>query len=368
MAPLKLYTPADHYEQAERGQLIDLLKPFWGKGPDFDDAQRVAMYGLSEQEVTFVSKPGACDWAVLPMSWNYYRQYRKMDAAHDLVQIAAAAGKRVLSWISGDFGVRIPHYDNLIVLRLSGYRSKLPAYHQGMPAFISDPLEHFYHRSDIVVREWQERPVIGFCGQAQGNALKYAWDTARTAWWNTLFYIGVSPDEPQDLYPSTLRRARVLDRIGQDSRLQANFIRRKQYRAGAQSPEARARTTQEFYDNMMASDYIVCVRGGGNFSVRLYETLATGRIPVFVNTDCLLPLPDQINWKEHVVWVEESQINSIGDIILDFHHKLTPASFRSLQTKNRKFWKEQMRIGMFFRIQLKTKIAYLTNNNLTIDE
>ena len=66
----------------------------------------------------------------------------------------------------------------------------------------------------------------------------------------------------------------------------------------------------EFYENMVSSDYIVCVRGGGNFSVRLYETLAMGRIPIFINTDCLLPLNKSIDWKKHVVWIEREDIDT----------------------------------------------------------
>ena len=35
---------------------------------------------------------------------------------------------------------------------------------------------------------------------------------------------------------------------------------------------------------MLASPYILCVRGAGNYSARFYEALALGRIPVLVNT------------------------------------------------------------------------------------
>lgn len=311
------------------------------------------MYGLSERDICFTEDIADSSLVVLPMSWNYYRRQGRIPLAMALVQRAAATGKKVLSWTNGDFGVKVPPIENLIVFRQSGYRSRLPASHQGMPVFFGDPLKRFYNRETIIPREKGEKPVIGFCGQARGTLQKYALDASRTLWRNTQYYTGLSPNDPQDVYPSTLRRARILEAIEQDSRLEANFIKRSLYRAGADTPEARQRTAQEFYDNMVQSDYVVCVRGGGNFSVRLYETLAMGRIPVFVNTDCLLPLSDTINWKEHVAWVEEQEMRQIGDIILEFHRKLTAQGFRELQQRNRDLWVFRLRLGAFFKSGIK---------------
>ena len=354
MEPVSLFSDPAHYDPRHRGQLIDLLKPFWGKADNFTDAERVALYGISEKELRFVPDFASCTLALLPMSWNYYHAQGMLQKADAFVAEAAQAGKKVLSWTSGDFGVKVPNFDNLVVLRASGYRSKLPAYHHGMPVFFGDPLKSFYHREEIFLREKPGKPVVGFCGQAKGTPAKYALDVVRTVLRNARFYTGLSVENPQDIYPSTLRRARVLHTIEKDGRLIADFIKRDRYRAGVATPEARLHTTMEYYDNMIRSDYIVCVRGGGNFSVRLYETLAMGRIPVFVHTDCLLPLADQVDWKRHVVWVEEAHADRIGDIILDFHHGLNPTSFRSLQMENRRLWKEQMTLGQFFRIQMES--------------
>ena len=60
-------------------------------------------------------------------------------------------------------------------------------------------------------------------------------------------------------------------------RKESHFISRKQYRF-------------EYWNNMLSAPFTLCVRGNGNFSVRFYETLALGRIPVFYNSDCVLPL------------------------------------------------------------------------------
>lgn len=83
----------------------------------------------------------------------------------------------------------------------------------------------------------------------------------------------------------------------------------------------------------------------GNFSVRLYETLMMGRIPVFVNTDCLLPFEDKINWKNHVVWVEWKDKNKIAEILSDFHKNISIQDFEKMQLKNRRLWKETLSVN-----------------------
>ena len=97
---------------------------------------------------------------------------------------------------------------------------------------------------------------------------------------------------------------------------------------------------KEFYNNIDNTDYTLCVRGTGNFSARFYETLALGRIPIFINTDCILPFDDIIDWKKHVIWIEQNEIADINSIILEFHNSLNLDSFTCIQNNNRQIWEE----------------------------
>jgi hypothetical protein len=83
--------------------------------------------------------------------------------------------------------------------------------------------------------------------------------------------------------------------------------------------------------------------------VRFYETLAMGRIPVFVNTDCLLPLEDEIDWKKNCVWVEFEGRKQIAKKIIAFHKSHTKESLFQLMQENREIWERTMRIGLFFK-------------------
>ena len=99
---------------------------------------------------------------------------------------------------------------------------------------------------------------------------------------------------------------------------------------------------------MLESDYALCVRGNGNFSYRLYETLCMGRIPVFVDTDCVLPLDFDIAWREHCVWVDETEIDRIGDRILEFHDSVDEGEFEERQRACRDLWETHISPQGFF--------------------
>ena len=90
------------------------------------------------------------------------------------------------------------------------------------------------------------------------------------------------------------------------------------------------------------------MRGTGNFSARLYETLAMGRIPIFINTDCILPFENVINWRNHVVWIEYDEVEQISDKIIEFHRSLSSMSFTKLQQDNRSLWEEYFKFSGFY--------------------
>lgn len=113
--------------------------------------------------------------------------------------------------------------------------------------------------------------------------------------------------------------------------------------------EDRARTTWEFFENMLNSDYVLCVRWGGNFSVRGYETLAMARIPLFVDTDGLLPLDGIVDGKRYVVWADQKEIpRRLPELLGDFHAALHPDDFAQRQLDCRALWKDRLSFTGFW--------------------
>lgn len=348
---ITIYYPKELYFDKNRRQLFPLLKPFI-KGDFFSDNERQSMYYISDKEVTVVKEKEQADWIILPMSWNYYSENNQLKKVIDFIKRVQQKECKVFSFTTGDFGVTIPKIENLVVFRQSGERSKLPENHIGLPSFIEDPLSRHFQRKNVFLRDCQEKPVIGFCGQTNKSFNNSIKEVSRTLFRNLKYHIGLSKELPQKVQPTSKLRAKILTLIKNSPSLTANFIERKKYRAGVITKEARIKTTQEFYNNLKDTQYTVCVRGAGNFSVRLYETLAMGRIPVFINTNCILPLVDKIDWKKHVVWIEEDELHLIEEKIMLFHNQLTPKTFIDLQHSNRKLWEEKLTLGGFFKTAL----------------
>jgi hypothetical protein len=352
---MKLHFKRENFTFKNRAHVIDVLKPFI-LAKDMDDQERMAKYGLSVSDFQFVEDINDADIAILPFSWNYYMKSDSLFKAQEYIEQCANARKKVISWMEGDFGVKIPYYPNVLVLRQSGYRQKLPGTHLGMPVFIRDPLKEYYKTSQITISQYTQVPLVGFCGQSQGSPFKYTKDIIRTSGRNLLYHLNLSDDEPQSIYPSTLRRSKALKFLSTHAYIKCKFIRRRKYRAGANNKIERFNTAKEFYDNIEGTQYTLCVRGGGNFSVRFYETLAMGKIPVYVNTDGLLPFSEKIDWKKHVVWVESSELENIGDCIIDFHEKLGEDGLKYIQYENRKLWENNFQLGNFY-LQLLQSIT-----------
>jgi SAM-dependent methyltransferase len=74
--------------------------------------------------------------------------------------------------------------------------------------------------------------------------------------------------------------------------LECNIIDKGAFRGG---------TIEDLIENFKTSEFCFCPRGTGNFSIRFYETLYYGRIPVVIDTDILLPFSNEIEWNKYIV-------------------------------------------------------------------
>ncbi len=354
MEKTKLYYPAELHDSGYRGHIFPLLKPFLKK-KGYTDEERLDWYGISSRDITFVDKPLLADVLILPMSWNYYVDTGKKELALKFINEYSHPGKKIFIYNAGDKSYKIPFLSNVFVFKLSkSMRSKKGNDHI-IPPFIQDPLKTFYDSAPISLRSYAQKPVVGFCGFAKTSKTDAGIEIIKLAFQNLKSRLGSRNEEPQQLLSSSFFRGRILNFLQKSPGVKTNFVIRKDYRAGIIHDFSHP-TVLEFYDNLRNSDYVFCARGSGNFSVRFYETLAMGRIPVYVNTGGGLPLEDQIEWKKHVVWVEKNEINCIGKKIFDFHQKMDSNDFRELLINNRKLWEEKLTFGAYFKNILASEI------------
>ena len=335
----KIFYQKEVFNDSYRWNIFPLIK-FLDKNPEF------------QNEIEFCKNSEEADVILLPMSWNYYYKKNQLYTIKPFCQDYNGIIKPVFSFIIGDVGSKVPEFYKGFVLRASGDKSKLSDKHLGMPIFVEDPLNKFFNTNQVYKRSFSNLPVVGFCGQANSFRIKTISDILRVGIKNLLSRVGYSHSNPQKLISTTYFRYKILKRLQHASSIKTNFIIREQYRAGVTTDKDSHSSTIEFYENIKNSDYVVCMRGAGNFSNRFYETLAMGRIPVFINTDCLLPLETVIDWKEHVVWVEYKDRHSISDKILEFHAKLDEIKLNELFERNRKLWENQLTLVSYFKTLL----------------
>ena len=329
--------------------MFPLLKPFV-KGDSFTDVKRQSIYGVSETDFQVMDTIEDSDIAILTMSWNFYKSEGKMQLAKEFVNLAKDYNVSVWSVNLGDLGVKLPKLENVIVFRSNGFKNNLPNYHKGIPVFIEDPIKE---RLSSIYNDhisYSSVPIVGFCGYATGNPFYvlrlYLAQIVKMLKQTISRNVEYSP-----LCVAPYFRHRCLKEVDKFRAVKTNFILRSKYRAGANNMIELERTTKEYFENMAKSQYVLCVRGAGNFSVRFFETLAMGRIPVYVDTNGFIPLDNEINWKDHIVWVHEHEIHKIGQKIMTFHNRFNSASFNELLKSNRKLWESKMTLGGFFKSQ-----------------
>ena len=73
-----------------------------------------------------------------------------------------------------------------------------------------------------------------------------------------------------------------------------------------------------------------------------------GRIPLFVNTDCLLPLDIDEEWKKHVVLIEKDSLNDMVKTLEIYHSNFSNKTLNEFFESNRNFWLEKLTLNGYF--------------------
>jgi hypothetical protein len=317
------------------------------------NADNFASVGGTNITLNLTDDMEQCDFCVLPFTWNQYLDSGSRDAVIAFADSARRINKHIIIWCTGDYEMVIPIVNSIQFQNgLHRTRKRAPEFSFEVPAFWPDYLA-IYFGGQMKPRKKRDRPSVGFCGQATAPSFKIAFWTMRSITQRLGYLAGRASYVPQPVRQPVLLRKRVIEILSGNSFIDADFIIRDRYRAGIKSKADRSDpfhpTKVEFVNNISGNDYTVCVRGGGNFSVRLYETLSCGRIPIIVDTDCRLPYDFLLDWKQYCIWVDYRDVNQIADIVLDFHTSLSNEDFAELQVGCRQLWSEWLSSTGFFQ-------------------
>lgn len=257
--------------------------------------------GAKHIELTSVED---CDYVLLPFKWKT-TALNPTDGrpwAEPYIKLAKDHGKKLLVLFEDDYAGDLNlSSDEGIILRTSFFRSTKKDNEFALPVFRCDRFGGKY------IDTKPDKPSVGFCGFFNSEA-------------------------------HGIRRY-ALHRLGEDSRIDTDYIIRSFFWAQGVNKKT---AISDHYNNITRNMFTLCSRGAGNHSMRLYEVLSMGRIPIQVDTDCVYPFEDKIDWSKHCVIVPEKYIHKIGDYVIDFYNSLSDAELLKMQIRNRKIWEKYL--------------------------
>jgi len=224
--------------------------------------------------ISFTSKE-ECDVFLFPEKLN--------KGIQEYIIEAKKYNKKVIAFFNDDYDKPSCLDSNVILYRTSLFKSKQKNNEYAMPAWSQD----FSEAIPLKSRLKKDIPTVSFCG-----------------------------------FFSNPIRSESIKILNKNKNIETNFIIRNAFWGG--SPHNTS-IRNEYINSIVNSDLVLCARGAGNFSYRLYETLSCGRIPVFIDTDCVLPCEDKIDWKNLCIFV--TNINDLNMCINNFWQNTTPSEY-----------------------------------------
>jgi hypothetical protein len=314
-----------------------MLYPFFGTQDltsDDPDYGRFDEYMANASTLFELSSKEEADLFVLPFDFSFDESLK--DIIEGFLDEARQFRKKTLIFYNSDDDRPIILQD-AIIFRTSFYLSQRSQNEYAFPGWSIDFLRR-YAGGKLVPHGFDVAPSVGYCGYV---------DFIDKSWKERLKqFMGRTKSHPWEKL-----RGKAVRNILTDQRVHAEVVIRNGFWASGIEDKLSAR--QEYADNMIASDYVICCRGGGNFSYRQYEAMSLGRIPVFINTDSVLPWMREIPWNKIMVWVESTDVDQVSQKILAFHGE-HQHDFESLQSQIRSWYDSHLSpLGFFTQLCLK---------------
>ncbi|MBM3230723.1 exostosin family protein [Candidatus Peregrinibacteria bacterium] len=302
-----------------------------------------AFAGMKDKMVEIVDRVEDADCVLLAHNWPSLKGHRGF--VHAQAKLAADHRKHLIVFWHGDSDapVDIP---GAIVFRTSLYRYCTRANEIAMPAYGEDLLGS----DTLTLREKHAGPpVVGFCGWAKYKNTKNMFGTLAL---NSLVRFGsvMGPEGMLAHRKGLSFRREAIAVLGTSDAVKCAFLLRSSYSGHSKTigmdPENARR---EYRENLLGSDLALCVKGDGNYSYRFYEALSLGRIPLLIDTQCVLPLEETIDYRSFVLRVDYRELERLPDIIERWWNEIRPDEFTAMQKKAREAYEKYLRVDAFLR-------------------
>lgn len=308
---------------------------------------RLVLSSLGKENFVQVNSPEDADWILIPIflsglvneaGYSYLKEVSELSKKH----------KKPLGLFSNSDLIVDPRVSNYHLFTPGAYSTDKRLIE--LPALLPiDPVSKYFE-GNLAPLGKKEKPTLGFCGQATANGFKTAKDLFLLLRLKFSKRIGKSPYLTIPMFLPAYERYRLLENLEKSSKIKTDFVYRMKYRAGAHTAEDKLKVEREFYQNIRDNMFTLCLRGMGNYSVRFYQTLAMGRIPVLVDTESKVPFEEYIPEKGFYLRVPYKERNRIDQFLEDFIEKKSEEELIQLQLTCRKVWESYYRKGALLQL------------------
>ncbi len=132
------------------------------------------------------------------------------------------------------------------------------------------------------------------------------------------------------------KRKDLLTAIHQHPEIGHEFLIRNRFFGHIQKTSAQSTSAQfrlDFIQNLLKTHFNISSRGRGNYSIRFYETLQAGRIPILIDSDIEFPFSELINWNELVICKKSPE-----EVCVDLLHTWKQKSIAQQHAQCREIW------------------------------
>ena len=328
--------------------LIHPIKSFWGDGTlDWDNHKQDFIFFKSYFTITKDIKKA--DVAFLPLTLNYYIKNKNLFQAKNFINLVKNYNLKSYIWVDGDNQFRfMNNNEDCVFIKYFGYSSNPHKNELIKPGDLKYDLLKFYFNGQIKIKTKSKIPRVGFDGLANYPKFSLLRLILKNITLKTLFNLYLTRIETDHIFPYLIKRNKILTYLEKSSIIDTNFKKRNIWAEGTVGNNSNSRN--EFLNNILSSDYSLCYRGAANYSLRFYETLCLGKIPLLIDTDCKLPFENLVNWKEICLFVKESDLRYIPELIVDFHNSHNKNQFIQKQIYCREIWVKYLSKKGFYKL------------------
>jgi len=336
---INVYTEQTHSDETSwLGHLIHPIRAYWGDGTK-EWSKWSDNFLLYKDYFKIVENTIESEVGFLPLTLNYYVKNNKLSLVDKMADLMEKNNQFLYVWVDGDHSINYYH-QNCVFIKYFGNSTIQVKNEIIQPGDMKKDLLYEYYGGQFKKREKSDLPVIGFDGIANYPKSKLLGTILKNALQHASYKLLDAKIKPEPIFPFLLKRKKILAQLKKSNKLKTNFKIRSSFAPGTLGRDDQAR--KEFITNIIDSDYTFCFRGAANYSLRFYETLCLGRIPLFINSNCVLPFQDKVDWKNIICWVEENHIDNLVEKIQDYHQSMTKYQFIERQEYCREIWEKYL--------------------------